>query len=95
MRSRLRFLGRKKKEVIEAEKPRHGEEPKKEFPAIAKEAQRKYIGKHVVIVDGKIATAARSAKQALAKVKKKYPKEKIILRYVANENVFLKCKCLG
>lgn len=95
MRVRLpRFWRRKKKEVVEVKKPELERKQKKEFPEISTAEQRKYIGKHVAVMDGKIAAAGGSAGQVLARVKKKHPKKKIILRYVANDRLLLKCKCL-
>lgn len=89
-----RFRQRKKKEVVEVKKPELERKPEKEFPRISTGEQKKYIGKHVAIMDGKIVTAARSAGQVLAQVEKKHPKKKIILRYVVNDKLLLKCKCL-
>lgn len=73
--------------------PAPEKQPEKEFPGIGAGDLKKNTGKHVVIVDGKIIAAARDAKHAIAKVKKKHPNKKIILRYVANEKLILKCRC--
>jgi len=89
----LRFPRRKKEEVVEVKKP----EPKeagREFPGISAAEQKKCIGKHVAIVDGKIIASAGTARKALAMAKREHSGEKIDIRYVGGERLLLKCKCL-
>jgi len=43
---------------------------------------KKYAGKHVAIVDDKIAGVGKTAKKAYDKAKKKYPKESPLLAYI-------------
>ncbi|MDH5443190.1 MAG: hypothetical protein ACETWO_04000 [Candidatus Hadarchaeaceae archaeon] len=89
----LRLPKRKKEEVVEVKKP----EPKgveKNFPKISEAEQKKYIGKHVAIVEGKIATSAGGARKTLEMAKREYSGKEIELRYVANEKLLIKCKCL-
>ena len=88
----LRFPRRKKEKVVEEKKPEL-KEVRKEFPGISIAEQKKHIGKHVTIVDGKIVTSAGTAKEALTMAKRKHSDEKIELRYVGNERLLLKCKC--
>jgi hypothetical protein len=90
----LRFLRRKKKEeVAEVERP-EVKKVEKEFPGISEAEQKKYIGKHVAIVEGKIVASARTAKRALAMAKGKHSGKEIALRYVGSERLLINCKCL-
>ncbi len=95
MRFKIRkFWRREKKEVKKAQPPKPEKKLEREFPDISPVELRRNAGKHVAIVDGKIVAAAKGAKQTLMKVKDKYPSKKITLRYVANEKLLLKCRCL-
>jgi hypothetical protein len=89
----LRFPRRKKEEVVEVKKPEL-KEVEKNFPKISEAEQKKYIGKHIAIVDGKIVTSAGGARKTLEMAKREYSGKEIELRYVANEKLLLKCKCL-
>lgn len=89
----LRFPRRKKEEVVEVKKPEL-KEVEKNFPKISEAEKKKYIGKHVAIVDGKIVTSASGAKSTIEIAKRKHLGKEIELRYVANEKLLLKCKCL-
>lgn len=89
----LRFPRRKKEEVVEEKKPEL-KEVGREFPRISVAEQKKYIGKHVAIVDGKIVTSAGAAKKTLETAKQEHSGKEIGLRYVANEKLLIKCKCL-
>lgn len=88
----LRFPRRKKEKVVEEKKPEL-KEVGREFPRISVAEQKKHVGKHVAIVDGKIVTSVGTAKEALAMAKRKHSGEKIELRYVGSERLLLKCKC--
>ena len=46
------------------------------------EKLQKYAGKHVAIVDDKIAGVGNTAKKAYDTAKKKYPKESPLLAYI-------------
>jgi len=46
------------------------------------EKLKKYAGKHVAIIDDKIAGAGNTAKEAYDTAKKKYPKESPLLAYI-------------
>ena len=46
------------------------------------EKLKKYAGKHVAIIDDKIAGVGNTAKQAYDTAKKKYPKESPLLAYI-------------
>lgn len=89
----LRFPKRKKEEVVEVKKPKP-KEVEKDFPRISETEQKKYIGKHVAIVDGKIVTSAGGAQKTLEMAKREHSGKEIELRYVANEKLLIKCKCL-
>jgi len=89
----LRFPRRKKEKVVEVKKPEL-KEVGREFPRISAAEQKKHIGKHVAIVDGKIVASADTAGKALAKAKQEHSDEKIDLRYIGGERLLLKCKCL-
>ena len=89
----LRFPRRKKEEVAEVKKPEL-KEVEKDFPMISEAEKKKYIGKHVAIVDGKIVTSAGRAKRTIEIAKREHSGKEIELRYVANEKLLLKCKCL-
>ena len=89
----LRFPRRKKEEVVEVKKPEL-KEVEKNFPMISEAEKKKYIGKHVAIVDGKIVTSAGGAKRTIEIAKREHSGKEIELRYVANEKLLLKCKCL-
>ncbi|KUO39066.1 MAG: hypothetical protein AVW05_02395 [Hadesarchaea archaeon DG-33] len=89
----LRFPRRKKEEVVEVKKPEL-KEVEKNFPKISEAEQKKYIGRHIAIVDGKIVTSAGGARRTLEMAKREYSGKEIELRYVANEKLLLKCKCL-
>lgn len=88
----LRFLRRKKEEVVEIEKPEV--EVKEEFPGISSAERIGHVGKHVAIVGGKIIASASDAEGVLKLAKRGHPSEEIVLRYVLNERLLLKCKCL-
>jgi len=89
----LRFPRRKKEEVVEVKKPELKDEGR-EVPRISATEQKKCIGKHVAIVDGKIVTSAGTARNTLAMAKRKHSGKKIDLRYIGGERLMLKCKCL-
>ena len=89
----LRFPKRKKEEVVEVKKPEL-KEVEKDFPRISEAEQKKYIGKHVAIVDGKIAASAGGAHKTFEMAKREHSGKEIELRYVANEKLLLKCKCI-
>jgi len=89
----LRFPRRKKEEVVEVKKP-EPKEVEKDFPRISEAEQKKYISKHVAIVDGKIVTSAGGAQKTFEMAKRKHSGKEIKLRYVANEKLLIKCKCL-
>lgn len=63
-----------------------------ETPQISPEDQKKYAGKHVAIVDGKIVACGDTAKEAFQKAKKMFPEkkaEKIGLMYVPREEMMI------
>ena len=91
----FRFLRRKKKKEAEAKKPEVEEKLKKEFPGISEAEQKRHVGKHVAIVNGKIVASASAARGALTAAKRKHSGKEIDLRYVGSERVLIKCKCLG
>lgn len=93
LRKLSRFWRRKEEEAAEV-KPEIEKVPKREFPGISAAEQKKYIGKHVAIVEGKIVASADTAKRALAMAKRKHSGKEIDLRYVGSERVLIKCKCL-
>jgi hypothetical protein len=86
----FRFL--RKKGVVEAKPEAKIVEQK--FPRISSTEQKKYVGKHVAIVDGKIVAFAGTAKRVLTTAKRRYPGKEIILRYVGSERLLIKCKCI-
>ncbi len=94
LRNLPRFWKRKKEKAAEVEKPEIEKAPEREFPEISTAEQKKYIGKHVAIVDGKIVTSAGAAKKTLETAKQEHSGKEIGLRYVANEKLLIKCKCL-
>lgn len=88
------FLRRKKVEAVaEAEKPEVKVES--EFPKIAGTELKKHVGKHVAVVEGKIAASAGTARVALKMAKRKHSGKQIILRYVGSERLLIPCQCLG
>jgi len=89
----FRFLRREKKEAAVAEKP-EVKVAEREFPGISATEQKKYIGKHVAIVGGKIVASADTAKRALAMAKRKHSGKDVDLRYIESERLLVKCKCL-
>ena len=93
MKRFLRFPRRKKEEIVEVKTPEL-KEVEKDFPKISEAEQKKYIGKHVAIVDGKIVISTGEAKKTLQTAKREHSGKEIELRYVANEKLLLKCKCL-
>ncbi len=93
MKRFLRFPRRKKEEIVEVKKPEL-KEVEKDFPKISEAEQKKYIGKHVAIVDGKIVTSTNAARKTLEMAKREHSGKEIKLRYVANEKLLIKCKCL-
>ncbi|MDH5685251.1 MAG: DUF5678 domain-containing protein [Hadesarchaea archaeon] len=94
LRNLPRFWKRKKEKAAKVEKPEIEKVPEREFPEISTAEQKKYIGKHVAIVDGKIVTSAGAAKKTLETAKQEHSGKEIGLRYVANEKLLIKCKCL-
>ena len=47
-----------------------------ESPEISPQEQKKYSGKHVALVDGKIAASGRTSKEVFEKAQKKFPNRK-------------------
>ena len=86
------FLRRKREEVVAEEKPEVKVE--REFPEIADAELKKHVGKHVALVEGKIAASAGMARRALAMAKRKHSKKQITLMYVGSERLLINCKCL-
>ncbi|RLI76358.1 succinyl-CoA synthetase subunit alpha [Archaeoglobales archaeon] len=63
-----------------------------EAPEISLEEQKKYAGKHVAIVDGKIVASGNTAKEAFQKAKLKFPEkrtEEIGLMYIPKEELMI------
>jgi hypothetical protein len=56
---------------------------------------KKYIGKHVAVVDGRIAASASTARMALKMAKQKHPHGEISLSYVGGGRLLISCNCLG
>ena len=46
------------------------------------EKLKKYAGKHIAIIDDKVAAVGKSAKEAYDTAKKKFPKETPLLAYI-------------
>jgi len=88
------FLRRKKGEAVsEVEKPEVKVES--EFPKIAGAELKKHVGKHVAVVEGKIAASAGTARRALTMAKRKHSGKEITLRYVGSERLLIPCRCLS
>jgi len=87
-----RFLRRKEEAGAEAEKPEVRVE--REGPEIPTAELKKHVGKHVAVVEGKIAASASTARKALTMAKRKHSGEEIILKYVGSERLLINCKCL-
>jgi uncharacterized protein YnzC (UPF0291/DUF896 family) len=88
------FFRRKKEEaVVVAEKTEAKIE--REFLEISQAELKKYIDKHVALVDGKIAASAGTARRALKMAKRKHPGKEVSLRYVGGERLLIPCQCLG
>ena len=79
--------------VAEAEKPEVKAE--REFPEIANAELKKHVGKHVAVVEGKIAASAGTARVTLKMAKRKHSGKQIVLRYVGSERLLVPCQCLG
>jgi len=63
-----------------------------DIPQISLEEQEKYMGKFVVIVDGKIAAAGYNSLEAFEKAKKLYPKrsrEDFLMDYIPREEALI------
>jgi len=89
------LLRRKKREKIVEEKSEVKEKVKKGvFPGISTAEQKKYIGKHVLIVGGRIVVSAGTAKRAFAIAKRKYYSNETELWCVGSEKLLIKCKCI-
>jgi hypothetical protein len=87
------FLRRKKGEAVsEEKKPEVKVESKS--PEIAGAELKKHVGRHVAIVEGKIAASAGTARAALKMAKRKHSGKEITLRYVGNERLLINCRCL-
>lgn len=86
------FLRRKKVEAVAEAKPEVKAE--REFPEIADAELKKRVGKHVAVVEGKIAASAGTARVALKMAKRKHSGKEITLRYVGSGRLLINCKCL-
>jgi hypothetical protein len=88
------FLRRKREEAVAvAEKTEVKVE--REFSRIPEAELKKHIGKHVAVVDGKIAASAGTARRALKMARQKHSGKEISLRYVGSERLLIPCQCLG